>query len=440
MEDFFPIQDLPEMSSYGAKDSLVIFGEVFENGYINGLITEAKKLNMKVIYATVGRRDENNQLRPLTPQEISDKAQSPLINVPLEAGFDLEKNKNTNMSMVDYISEAKLKTWSEAKFPWDIIEENKQQGRQRFLGQVKQYFIKLNDLLPKEGNILFAHTMAGGIPRQKLVLSLMNKILKGTGDRYNSSEIFSQSELGKLCLDSFNEVTGETLKVLINESATLRDELAQQNRSINYIAYGYHGTEINIGSKYTWYSYTPYLQGHAKIYLENIAKEAQAKDNVHCTVYNVPEILTNSSGIFQGIELAMYPLLESLYKKRDESNDLKNLFKELQSKLKEGVKIEDTFAIANDYFSLKDIMQPLIFKNWPQENNKVQMGIMKEYSQKIVSLHESPKEIIIAPISEVILRACGKIILHSSQNNSHHMQWIGHQVILKSELKDIGES
>ena len=52
-------------------------------------IDEAKKAGMKVIYSTVGRRDGEGGLRPLTAEELATKDQ-PLINIPLECGFDLE--------------------------------------------------------------------------------------------------------------------------------------------------------------------------------------------------------------------------------------------------------------------------------------------------------------------------------------------------------------
>ncbi len=65
MQQFKPLRDIPK-NSYRPNDVLVVFGEVFARGYVNGLIDEAKKAGMKVIYSTVGRRDENDQLRPLT--------------------------------------------------------------------------------------------------------------------------------------------------------------------------------------------------------------------------------------------------------------------------------------------------------------------------------------------------------------------------------------
>ncbi len=79
------------------------------------------------------------------------------------------------------------------------------------------------------------------------------------------------------------------------------------------MAFGYHGTEILIDGRYAWQSYSPYLQGFAKVELENIARKA-LHEGIQASVYNAPEILTNSSSIFLGVEVALYPLLGAMKK------------------------------------------------------------------------------------------------------------------------------
>ena len=81
MQTFQPLREVNPSNGYKKGDVLVVFGEVFARGYVNGLIDEAKKAGMKVIYSTVGRRDENEALRPLNDAELAEKDQ-PLINVP----------------------------------------------------------------------------------------------------------------------------------------------------------------------------------------------------------------------------------------------------------------------------------------------------------------------------------------------------------------------
>jgi len=103
VQKFEPLRQVNPVSGFGNKDVLVVFGEVFARGYVNGLIDEAKKAGMKVIYGTVGRRDENDELRPLTAEELAAKDQ-PLVNVPLECGFDLAKSSQIPTPLVGSIS------------------------------------------------------------------------------------------------------------------------------------------------------------------------------------------------------------------------------------------------------------------------------------------------------------------------------------------------
>ena len=87
MTKFTPLRDVPPPSRFKKGDLMVVFGELFARGYVNGIVDEAAEAGLEIIYSTVGRRDENNQLRPLTAEELAEKGQ-PIINVPLEAGFD----------------------------------------------------------------------------------------------------------------------------------------------------------------------------------------------------------------------------------------------------------------------------------------------------------------------------------------------------------------
>lgn len=133
--EFSPLRELPPSPQYEPGDVLVIFGEVFNRGYVNGLIEMAEKNQMQVIYSTVGRRDGAGELRPLTEEELKEKNQNPLINIPLEAGFDLEKASD-GLSPVDRLKPLKLTQWKEADLPKDKIEESRITGEKRFLWEL----------------------------------------------------------------------------------------------------------------------------------------------------------------------------------------------------------------------------------------------------------------------------------------------------------------
>jgi hypothetical protein len=62
----------------------------------------------------------------------------------------------------------------------------------------------LNGIIPEDRNVFFAHTMAGGIPKAKVCLAIANRVYKGRGERFISSQVLLESHLGKLILKNFD--------------------------------------------------------------------------------------------------------------------------------------------------------------------------------------------------------------------------------------------
>ncbi len=85
MVDYCPMTILPAAAGYKAGDVLVLVGELFGRGYANGLLEEAKRLGMTVLGTTVGRRNSDGTLRPLTAEELAEAEAllgSRIINIP----------------------------------------------------------------------------------------------------------------------------------------------------------------------------------------------------------------------------------------------------------------------------------------------------------------------------------------------------------------------
>lgn len=434
MTTFNPIRQLPSSPGYTSKDTLVVFGEVFERGYVNGLIDEAKAIGMKVIYGTVGRRDENQNLRPLTQEELANKNQSILINIPLEAGFDMDKCSK-GLRPIDHLKDYGLTGWEDARLDWTSIQESRDAGTKRFRNNVKLFLKEVEQHLNPGANLIFAHTMAGGFPRARVVMPIANRVFKGTGARFSSSQIFWESEIGQLCEKSFNDVTGETLQHLIELSTDLRNKVESKGGQVSYCAYGYHGNEVLIDDKYTWYSYSPYLQGFAKLRLEDICQQ-WFKKKVKCSTYNVPEILTNSSSIFLGVEVVLYPLIRALKKEGSDSRRVRSILDQCTQLLKETKSLSDIDQTTQDYLQNPDVQSWPNLKGWPQHNNPKQMELMQTSSAALIEMHKSNKDLMTAPLSEVIFRACGKVIFHSIWNPQFPVQWIGHDLVAKVTSMD----
>lgn len=425
MEGFFPLRECPQNENFKKGDLLVVFGEVFDKGYINGLIKEAEDAGMTVIYGTVGRRDENGNLRKLTDQEVKDKNQPNLINIPLEAGFDLEKDTATNQSPCDQLAGLKRDNWDQVKLDWDSINTSWDQGKARFRKNTKAFLQEVEKYVTSETSVVFAHTMAGGIPRAKILMPLLNRVFKGHGPRFLSSEVFWESEIGKLCSLSFDEVTANTFQVLIEETEGIR---TKANHTA-YTAYGYHGCEALVKNEYKWQSYAPYLQGWAKKKLENIANEAFSK-NIHAQVFNSPEILTNSSSVFMGVEVCLYPLLSAInHESNNQDFDIIRRCKEL---LKDPKDLETVHTFTQQYLTSSQDKMNEAWKKWPQHNEPDQMGAMREASNYLVSLHKDPKSLMTLPLSEVVFQATGKAMLGASSNPTKPVWWVGHDLVAKT--------
>jgi len=425
---YHAIRHLKKDSTYKPGDVLVLFGELFNRGYANGLVDEAERRGMKIIRTTVGRRDKDGALRPLNAEEMASVPQ-PFINVPLEAGFDLEPD-DQGMTIVDYLKEVKLSEWESFEMDKNSLESSRKKGRDRFLKNLKTYLTQLEAHIPEGSNVLFAHLMAGGVPRAKIIMPLMNRSLKGSGDRFLSSEKFWLSSMGQLCSQSFNEVTAETFQYLVNETTGLREKIQKQGGKVSYVAYGYHGTEVLVGQNYLWQTYSPYLQGWAKIRLENYSREFSQKGIKTC-VYNCPEILTNSSAIFSGVEVSLYPLLGALKKEGSDSPKAQASIEESLQLLKPEFKLDDILQFTKSYLTLDIIRAHCVFEKWPQHNEKKQLETMLAASDRLLEMHKDPKQLMTFPLSEVVFEACGKVMIADSPSPEAPVAWINHDVIAK---------
>lgn len=433
MYPFNPVRQLPNSLKLSNQDTLVVFGEVFQRGYVNGMIEEAERLGMKIIYSTVGRRDSNNTLRALNADELAEKNQSPLINVPLEAGFDLIPWSDGS-TLVDKLSNYKMSQWKDIQLDMNELEDIILKSNNEFKNRTSLFLEELKKELPKKGHIIFAHTMAGGIPRAKIVMPTMNRIFKGSGDRYQSSEEFVNTNLGDICLKSFDEVTAKTFDILIEQTAELRQQRQADGFSVGYTAFGYHGCDALVGQDYVWQSYAPYLQGWAKLKLESYAEE-HFKNNVNASVFNAPEILTNSSSVFLGVEVCLYPLLSAL--KKEGLADSHPVFKNCETKLKPPHTLEDVEAYVQDYLN-SDTAQALTnFKTWPHHNMPNQMEKMKAASSDLINMHIDSKNLITADLSEVVFKACGSIMVQKVLNPKASTWWVGHDIVAKWAVKNL---
>jgi hypothetical protein len=431
MTAYTPIRKKPTAHKFQKGDVLVLFGELFSRGYANGLVEEAEKFGMTIVRATVGRRDENGNLRPLTADE-SENIPKPFINIPLEAGFDLERD-DQGKTPNDYLKDVKLSDWQSASVPQASLEISRKKGRERFRKQTQNFLKELENYIQPGKKIHFAHLMAGGVPRCKIVMPVMNKVFKGVGDRYIPSELFWQSPLARVLELNFHEVTAESFNILIEESTGLREKVNSQGGHVSYVAYGYHGTETFVGSELKWQGYAPYLQAWAKLALEEYSV-AWMKKGIHCCVYNCPEILTNSSSLFQGLEIPLYNLVRYLENKYPGEELTKKIKTECHEVLKADNSMKDVYKLVDGFLTSPMTKKLGQLEMWPQHSTKEQLAMMLETSDQIIGLHKDEKKLMTGALSELIFRACGYVMLHDGFEPKQPVAWIGHDAVAESLL------
>jgi hypothetical protein len=197
------------------------------------------------------------------------------------------------------------------------------------------------------------------------------------------------------------------------------------------MAHGYHGTEILMGGKYKWQSYAPYLQGFAKLELERIAVRAKEK-GIDACVFNAPEILTNSSSVFLGVEVALYPLLGAFKKERPTDTLTKDLMKSCQELLKPEHSLDEIMQLTDRYFQSELIGQRWSkYEQWPQHNGPEQMELMRTTSDRVLEMHRDEKNLLTARLSEIVFRAFGKAVFFETLNPREPVWWVGHDLVAK---------
>lgn len=183
MENPVALNRLSENTIFRKDDVFVLFGELFGRGYATGLLDEARRAGMEIVGITVGRRDENNALRPLDVEELSSaEAQlgGRIINIPLMAGFDLDAPAD-GPTPTDLLAKMTLESWEYDKLDWDYLEQCRDIATARFKASLSKVMTALDGMIANGRNVFFAHTMAGGIPKAKTFLVVANQIYKGTG-------------------------------------------------------------------------------------------------------------------------------------------------------------------------------------------------------------------------------------------------------------------
>ncbi|MDR3213133.1 MAG: hypothetical protein LBT71_04350 [Azoarcus sp.] len=426
-----PLRTLSRQRLFGKGDVFVLFGELFGRGYANGLVTEARAAGMTLVGMTVGRREADGHLRPLDDAELA-AAEANLggriVNVPLMAGFDLDA-PDDGPTPTDLAGAMTIKSWRTDKLDWNRIAACRAAGAARIQATVAEAMRQLDALIPPGANVFFAHTMAGGLVKAKVFLAIANRVYKGRGERFMSSRTLLDSDLGKLNLMNFDEVTANTFGYLLEGSAGLRARIERDGGQVRYTAYGYHGAEILIDGQYQWQTYTNYTQGYAKKRLEDVARAAWER-GVKATVFNCPEIRTNSSDIFVGVELSLFPLLLA-YRREGCGEWGEAQWRACRELLTDPAALDDILARLDAYNTSETMRHFRAFDAWPMDNTPELAELMIGTADTITAQHKTRAALITDLLSAQVIEASGPLIFNETASPSGPVLWLNHDVIAR---------
>jgi len=163
--------------------------------------------------------------------------------------------------------------------------------------------------------------------------------------------------------------------------------------------------------------------------LERIAEEAW-KQGIKATVYNCPEIRTNSSDIFVGVELSLFPLLKAL-KKEQGGAWAESQWQACRDVLQEEQTLESLLQKI-DAYNASDVMKRFRdFAAWPMANSAELAEVMIGTSEEITKMHKSRDALVTDILSSLVLEGTGPLMFHESSNPAGPVLWLNHDIIAK---------
>jgi hypothetical protein len=142
--------------------------------------------------------------------------------------------------------------------------------------------------------------------------------------------------------------------------------------------------------------------------------------------------LTNSSSIFQGVEVSLYPLIGAIQKEGENSNYCKKVLQQCRALIKDEHDFAEILSFTSEYVKNPLIVEHSNFDEWPQHNSKEHMAFMLDSSEHLIAMHKDPKDLMTFPLSEEVFKATGEVMLHDSWNMQHPVLWLNHDIVARS--------
>lgn len=163
--------------------------------------------------------------------------------------------------------------------------------------------------------------------------------------------------------------------------------------------------------------------------LERIAQAAW-EQGVKATVYNCPEIRTNSSDIFAGVELPLVGLLSALNKENGGAW-AQAQWQACSELLADGFTLEGMLQKIED-FHTSDVMRPFRnFAAWPMPNSAPQADLTIGTSDEVQKMHKDTKALVTDLLSSLVIEATGPLMFRESSAPAGPVLWLNHDIIAR---------
>jgi hypothetical protein len=164
--------------------------------------------------------------------------------------------------------------------------------------------------------------------------------------------------------------------------------------------------------------------------LEAVAEEAW-NQGVRACVFNAPEILTNSSALFLGVELSLYPLLAAVEREVGGTRAA-GLRQRCQALLRQGETVDSLLARADAYLASPLLAPFADYGTWPHHNTPAQAELMLGASAELMACNADPQQMVCAELSQVVFTAVGEIMFAAAWELPAPVLWLNHDVVARS--------
>ncbi len=135
--------------------------------------------------------------------------------------------------------------------------------------------------------------------------------------------------------------------------------------------------------------------------------------------------------IFQGVEVSLYPLLGAIEKEGKGSLYCQKVLDNCRTLLKEDHDFKEIMDLTGEYMTEALTLKFSDYDKWPQHNSMEQMATMLDLSDKLISMHKDPKNLMTFPLSEEVFKATGSLILHQSWKGFPPVLWLNHDIVAR---------